>query len=93
MTYYDIKSTGRLGCGKCYEKFSKSISEILKKIHGSDRHVGKIAGGGAPGAGRKVDIVKLKEELQELIAKEEFEDAAVLRDYIKELEQKVKSRA
>ncbi|MFQ5952437.1 MAG: UvrB/UvrC motif-containing protein [Candidatus Omnitrophota bacterium] len=91
MTYYDFQKIGRLGCGKCYETFGKKLTELLKKIHGSDRHVGK-----APFKKQKVrkgkkDLGRLKKELEELVKKEEFEKAAVLRDRIKELEEKNES--
>ena len=42
FTYQDFKKVGRLGCGDCYEAFKKHLAPLLKRIHGADRHVGKI---------------------------------------------------
>ena len=88
MTYYDFQKGGRLGCGKCYEVFQKKLADLLRKIHGSDRHVGK-----APYKVEKVtkdaeDLVRMKEELDNMVRNEQFEKAAVLRDRIRELENK-----
>lgn len=90
MTYYNFQKIGRLGCGKCYEIFSGSLSELLRKIHGSDRHVGK-----SPLKRKKEEPVKkergiqeLKDELKKYVQAEEYEKAALLRDEIKAIERK-----
>ncbi|MBU0682686.1 MAG: UvrB/UvrC motif-containing protein [Candidatus Omnitrophica bacterium] len=91
MTYYDFQNTGRLGCGTCYETFSDKLSELLKKIHGADRHTGKVPYRTAKTAKTVVNeksIKDLKDELSELVIKEEFEKAVFLRDKIKDLEEK-----
>ncbi|MFH1847115.1 MAG: UvrB/UvrC motif-containing protein [Candidatus Omnitrophota bacterium] len=89
MTYYDFQKIGKLGCGKCYEVFSEELGELLKKIHGSDRHRGKIPGLDKKPVRTEVDLCLMKEELQRYIKTEEFEKAAVLRDRIKELQNKL----
>ncbi len=93
MTYHDFQKTGRLGCGKCYETFSGNLSDLLRKIHGSDRHVGKMPFKGKGVIKDQQDIQRLKNELNGLIQAEEFEKAALLRDRIKELEEGLKDRA
>jgi len=89
MTYLDFQKTGRLGCGECYKKFSKNLSELLKTIHGSDRHIGKTPFVRKKSAKEQEDITRLKKELNELVHTEEFEKAAVLRDRIKDIETNV----
>ncbi|MFC1644132.1 UvrB/UvrC motif-containing protein [Candidatus Omnitrophota bacterium] len=91
MTYYDFQKTGRLGCGKCYATFAKKLSELLRKIHGSDKHVGKMPFKGKESLKDQQDMQRLKSELNELIRAEEFEKAALLRDRIKGLEEKLTS--
>lgn len=86
MTYRDFQKTGRLGCGNCYETFQKELSELLRKIHGADRHVGKMPYMGQDKAEAQDEIRRLKEELTKLVSQEEFEKAALIRDRIKELE-------
>ena len=89
MTYYDFQQEGRLGCGKCYEAFEKNLSELLRKIHGSDRHVGKMPFKGKETRKDQEDLKRLRNELNELILTEAFEKAAVLRDRIRNLEEKI----
>lgn len=42
LTYTDFKKIGRLGCGSCYGTFRKYLTPLLKRIHGSSQHVGKV---------------------------------------------------
>lgn len=86
LTYQDFKRTGRLGCSECYSNFKKYLAPLLKKIHGSTQHVGKTPRMAAPRAKKKVDLTDLRMKLQQAINNEEFEEAARLRDKIKELE-------
>jgi protein arginine kinase activator len=84
--YQDFQKSGRIGCGKCYDVFSKNLSALLRKIHGSDRHVGKMPVSGKQDVKRQEDLNRLKNELKQLILDEEFEKAALLRDRIRDME-------
>jgi len=95
LTYADFKKIGRLGCGECYNVFRKYLAPLLKRIHGSNQHVGKSLFKAKPsGSGssrvykKKADLQELKERLQQAIQQEAFEEAARLRDQIKALEEK-----
>jgi protein arginine kinase activator len=91
LTYKDFKKIGRLGCSECYKYFRKYLVSLLKRIHGSSQHLGKLpvklAGANADKTKKKVDTLpELKEKLQKAISSEEFEEAARLRDQIRQLE-------
>lgn len=95
LTYADFKKIGRLGCGNCYEAFKKYLAPLLKRIHGSSQHVGKVPSKLGAAQAAKVrsktsvpDLQDLKLRLQKAIEDEAFEEAARLRDQIKELENK-----
>ena len=90
--YQDFQKSGRIGCGKCYEVFSKSLSTLLRKIHGSDKHVGKMPVTGPGSVKRQEDLNRLKSELKQLVVSEEFEKAALLRDRIREAEECPKNK-
>ena len=92
MTYDDFRNTGKLGCGECYEVFKKNLGKLLRKIHGSDRHVGKMPFGGEKVAKEQDDLKRLRDDLNELVRSEKFEQAAVLRDRIKDLEKKIRDK-
>ena len=86
FTQADFKKTGRLGCSTCYTVFSEPLEGMLKQMHKGTQHIGKV-----PKALRaQLDISKqrdqLNEQLQKAIEMENYEEAARLRDHLKELE-------
>lgn len=87
MTYQDFKRIGRFGCSQCYEAFRKYVPSLLKRIHGSTKYVG-----GIPMSKQyeevKDELQELKRRLKEAIEREEYEEAARIRDRIRELEGK-----
>jgi len=91
LTYADFKKLGRLGCSQCYTAFKKYLGPLLRKIHGSSLHFGKSPYKASPvtkSSGKKDDIGDLRVKLQRAIDSEAFEEAAKIRDKIKELENK-----
>lgn len=89
FTYQDFKKVGRFGCSECYEAFKKQLDPLLKRIHGSNRHVGKVpltAGKAVKETTALQSIKELKAQLEKAVQAEEFEKAAKLRDKIRELE-------
>jgi protein arginine kinase activator len=85
FTQADFKKSGRLGCPECYMTFAEGLSGLLKTMHKSTRHVGK-----APEALRatreNADRLKtLQIKLARAIKDENYEQAALLRDEIKQL--------
>ena len=93
LAYQDFRRIGRLGCSECYETFKDSLRVLLKRIHGSTQHLGraptKVA---AVPDQKKSEIDILRAKLQRAIEMEEFEQAARLRDKIRALEAKKKTR-
>lgn len=88
LTYSDFKKIGRLGCGECYKTFKKYLGPLLKKIHGSNQHLGKTPVKAARVSKKEISVAALRQQLQAAIEDEAFEEAAKLRDQIKELESK-----
>ena len=103
MSYKDFRATGQLGCSECYKTFKRNLFPLLKRIHGSTQYIGKtpvvlMAGGKSQTAKAKAistaqELQELKTKLQKAIQLEEFEEAARLRDKIKNLEGKNGRRA
>jgi len=86
LSYKEFKRVGRLGCGECYSSFRKYLSPLLKKIHGATQHVGKFPSKVTVKTKKKLSLAELRMRLHSAIEKEEFEEAARLRDKIRELE-------
>ncbi len=83
-------NTGKFGCGDCYEAFGAYTKSILNNIHSSDTHKGKVSAEAEEKISAKKKILSLKEELKNAVQKQEFEEAARLRDEIKMLEEEGK---
>lgn len=88
LSYADFKKIGRLGCGECYSAFKKYLAPLLRRIHGSAVHYGKSPLKVVKVAKKKIDLEDLRANLRKAIEMEAFEEAARLRDQIKELEKK-----
>lgn len=89
-TFAEFKKTGFAGCDKCYDVFAKDVENILSKIQPATVHKGKIAGPEGEEIRRSNEIKELKDKLRSAIVDERYEDAAKIRDKIKELEEKSK---
>ena len=89
MTYQEFLKGGRFGCSNCYESFRNTLEKSLRSIQGSDTHTGKKPIGFETKTEKIVkelsEIDKLSIRLQDAIEKEEFEEAAKIRDRIREL--------
>lgn len=85
-TYFDFKKTGRLGCSDCYEAFKSQLASLLKRIHGADRHIGKVPLRIGKSVKDTRTLQDMKMRMEKAIQAEQFEEAAKLRDQIKELE-------
>ncbi|MEN2769142.1 UvrB/UvrC motif-containing protein [Ornithinibacillus xuwenensis] len=90
LTFSDFKRIGKFGCGECYHTFSSNLNPIFRRVHsGNTEHRGKIPKRKGGSLHLKKQLTSFKAELQDLIVNEEFEQAAVVRDRIKELENKI----
>ncbi len=91
MNYGKFKQLGRLGCSECYKIFDEKLMTLVRRIHGSDIHTGKVPKRAGNKIKLKREIMSLKNNLRKAIEEERFEVAAELRDEIKGLEQNLKS--
>lgn len=92
MTYDLFMQEGKLGCANCYKTFRKVLDKSVRQVQGAASHVGKRPKGFVSHTDRIIneltDIDKLSIRLQDAIEKEEFEEAARLRDQIRSLKEK-----
>ncbi len=96
-TLQDFREVGRLGCARCWEVFERPLRDLLRRLHGSVRHVGERyeprgpvpSGEGAPAVPVPAPAPAaeaLRAELRRAVEAENFELAAELRDRLRELE-------
>lgn len=86
-TFRDIVNSGKVGCADCYTLYRENLMPTVQRIHGNTNHTGKVPASMGAKATLKNEIKDLKKKLKEAIASQDFENAAVLRDQIKEKEQ------
>ncbi len=89
-SFNDIVKSGSVGCAHCYERFADKLEPSITKIHGKTKHVGKNVSytvEETENESPKDKVESLKEELKQAVKEQRFEDAAELRDKIKELNQ------
>jgi protein arginine kinase activator len=83
----DFKKAGRLGCAECYVAFADALQAPLKSMHKGTRHVGKAPQTQQPILDYSEKLRSLQKKLEQAVAKESFEQAAVLRDEIKKVKE------
>ena len=87
-TASEFSSSGRLGCSQCYSHFEPHLRKLLRRVHGSTQHAGKLyLNEGSEVGDRLASLSAMRRRLQRAIDKEDFESAAELRDRILELEE------
>ncbi|NLB90389.1 MAG: hypothetical protein GX786_04120 [Clostridiales bacterium] len=100
LEYDVFQKTGKLGCAQCYQDFQHQLAPLLRRIHGRSQHAGrvpmryqrpteveeKIEDSQSQQGENEMDTetMLLRKEMEEAVAQENFELAAVLRDKIKE---------
>ena len=83
----DFRKTGRVGCSQCYVHFENQLRGLLRRIHGSSQHAGKLYLSDASDLSDRLgQISAMRRRLKRAIETEDFESAADLRDRIHELE-------
>ena len=101
MTYHEFLS--RFGCGDCVHTFGFLLDDYLKKIQGNCEHTGKEYSGRETVIVPMIDFSLinetepvseeklLKQQLDAAIRNEEYEEAARLRDLIRNLKKEAAS--
>ncbi|HAI51996.1 MAG: UvrB/UvrC motif-containing protein [Limnochordia bacterium] len=88
-TLGDIQQTGRLGCSSCYEVFREELSPVLRRLHGSGSHTGKVPARAFPRVHATRQMEELRKRLDECVRLEKYEEAARLRDELRLLEKEL----
>lgn len=87
LTAAQLRQTGRLGCGACYTQYDEHLRNLLRRLHGGTKHVGKVVLPADPDDDdRSARALSLRRSLERAVAAEDFEHAATLRDQLKKLE-------
>ncbi|MBQ2700954.1 MAG: UvrB/UvrC motif-containing protein [Clostridia bacterium] len=85
LSYREFKKTGRLGCAQCYQDFRDELKPMLLKIHGRSQHAGRMPRISQKEQEQQQMLCDLRKRMEEAVSQENFEEAALLRDQIKQL--------
>ena len=80
----DFKKTARLGCPRCYEAFEEELGPMLAAMHKGTRHMGKIPECLKKNIEKTALCEDLQKQLDQAIREEKYEEAALIRDRIRE---------
>lgn len=86
IKFMEFRAEGRLGCPHDYEVFRVGLEPLLQRIHRSARHIGKVPRNGRRGADVLAELVELRKQLRTAVDAEAYEQAAQLRDVIRQKE-------
>lgn len=88
ITFKQFRSQGRLGCAHDYEIFHDELIPLLESVHSDTQHVGKCPPKTATENREHYELFRLRNDLKAAVENESYEEAAELRDRIKQLEGK-----
>ncbi len=86
IKYMEFKAEGRLGCPHDYEVFRAALLPLLERIHRAARHGGKRPPHAAAHTARHAELRLLRQQLRRAVDGEAYEEAARLRDQIRQKE-------
>lgn len=87
LTLKEFRDSGRMGCPECWSSFEGHLRGLLRRIHGSHQHLGKVYLSPDPSSSElKRRLSALRRKLQRAVELEDFERAAELRDEIHAME-------
>ena len=78
-----------LGCPDCYKVFAEGLEGLLKTMHKGTRHIGKVPEALRQNRDLSDRLKTLQKRLTKAVEGEDFEQAAKLRDEIKQTSSKL----
>ena len=85
LQYAEFRAEGRLGCPADYDAFRPVLEPLLERVHRSIRHAGKVPRNFRRQA-REAELRELRKQMRAAATAERYEEAARLRDLIRQKE-------
>ena len=86
FTLEDLRRIRRFGCATCYVTFKDEVGQMLRGMHKGTKHCGKVPAGLMELHERTQRLEELRGRLDLAITAENYEEAAGLRDEIRQVE-------
>ncbi|MBM3997293.1 MAG: DNA helicase UvrBC [Planctomycetes bacterium] len=87
IKFVDFRNSHRLGCSRDYQVFQAELTPLLENIHGDTRHCGKTPRRYPQTKKAEAELVQLRQRLKRAVDREDYEEAARLRDQIRVVEE------
>jgi protein arginine kinase activator len=87
IKFVEFRNAGRLGCPHDYDTFREELLPLLESIHGDVRHQGKTPRRLPRAKSAQVELAQLRKKLQQAVLEEAYEEAARIRDRIRQVEE------
>ncbi len=87
IKFVEFRNSGRLGCPHDYQEFRDELVPLLENIHGETRHCGKTPRRLPQSKQTQSELIQLRKQLHQAVTKEAYEEAARIRDRIRQLEE------
>ncbi len=92
IRFMEFRQEGRLGCPHDYVVFRRGLEPLLQRIHRAGHHTGKVPRRDPDLAAAQAEVMALRRRLQEVVQAEEYEEAARIRDLLRQKEARDESR-
>lgn len=86
FTLEDLRRVRRFGCSDCYATFAEEVAQMVRGMHKGTSHIGKVPAGLMAMQVLHQRLEELRARLDQAIASESYEEAAGIRDEIRNLE-------
>ena len=86
LTVSQLNKTGRLGCSECFEALEEEVLPMLERMQPGIQHSGKVPEAMLERARHREEMQELRDRLNGAISEERYEEAATIRDEIRDLE-------
>src|SRR5260370_16286004 len=87
IKFVDFRNNHRLGCSRDYQVFQAELMPLLENIHGETRHCGKTPRRYPQTKKAEAELLQLRQRLKRAVEREDYEEAARLRDQIRTVEE------
>ncbi len=86
IKYMEFRAAGRLGCPHDYLVFRAGLQPLLQRIHRAEAHKGKRPRHHAERQAAHAELLELRRRLRQAVEAEAYEEAARLRDLLRQKE-------
>jgi protein-arginine kinase activator protein McsA len=84
-TIAQYKESSLLGCPTCYKTFANQLKQVISSVQDAHTHHIGRAPAESEGINKHLEIRRLLKELEQAVTHEKYEQAANIRDKIREL--------